>query len=104
MKAGDRTIYQEGDNTSVPRQGTTLDEQFGHYPLLEAADNIEWYAQEDLKDDIPRYIALDDAMVYMVVKIFSPGERGKFFGVDFDQQGNIRGARRDVGIPPTVSY
>lgn len=61
----------------------------GHYPLFTAGSTAEWYAQEGLKEIIPRYVALDDAMVYVVCKLFTAKERGQFFGVDFDLAGHI---------------
>ena len=104
-KASSRPKWNEGQATLPPvPTGNTLDEQMGHYPLLEAGNHMPWFAQDDLKQIIPWYVALDDAMVYVVCKLFTAKERGDRFGVDFDQQGNIRGAREGVGIPPTVTF
>jgi len=105
-KAEDRQKWQEGERLKGPRAGNTVDEKFGHYPLYTAATNRAWYGMTfaALREEIPRYVALDDTMVYVVVKVFKSKERAEFFGVDFDQQGNIWGARQGVGTPPSVTF
>lgn len=58
--------------------------RYGHFPISHASGNRAWYAQADLKDHIPKNVALDDTMTLVVPKISTPTERYTRYGLDFD--------------------
>lgn len=104
MNPANRPVYVEGQELEGPHKGSGIDEEYGHYPMYFATADPEWYSQPDLRDQIPEYVALDDAMVYIVVKLFSAKERSEKWGLDFNKQGHIQGARQHAGLPFTIEY